>query len=180
MSEAAAGGPTRQTLVTLLKSEIERHARRISREENAALRDAVTRYRHDIAALKRDVVALQRGTSGLKKALGKTATTLPATEDAAPSRFSPKWLAAHRSMLGLSAEHYGKLAGASGLSIYKWEAGKAAPRASGRAALAQIRGLGKREALARLVEMGVEIGTRSGRRQRAESPAKKTTRHRGK
>lgn len=172
--------PTKATIATLLRADIERHARRISREENAALRDAVTRYRHDIAALKRDVSALQRGTSGLKKALGKSAPTTPAAEDAAPSRFSPKWLAAHRSMLGLSAEHYGKLAGASGLSIYRWESGKAAPRASGRAALAQIRGLGKRDALTRLAQMGVEIETRSGRRQRAAPRAKKTSRRRGK
>jgi len=178
MRQAEGGGSTKQTLVTLLKSEIERYARRISREENAALRDAVTRYRHDIAALKRDVAALQRGTSGLKKALVRTAVSPAKTEDAAPSRFSPKWLAAHRAMLGLSAENYGKLAGVSGLSIYHWESGKNTPRASGRAALAQVRALGKREAVARLQELGVEIGARSGRRQRAEPPAKKTSRRR--
>ena len=178
MRQSEAGGSTKQTLVTLLKSEIERHARRISREENAALRDAVTRYRHDIAALKRDVTALQRQTSGLKKAQGRTAVAKPSPEDAAPSRFSPKWLAAHRAMLDLSAENYGRLAGVSALSIYKWESGKATPRASGRAALAQIRGLGKREAGSRLQALSVEIGARSGRRQRAEPAAKKTTRGR--
>lgn len=178
MRQAEGGGSTKQTLVTLLKSEIERHARRISREENATLRDAVTRYRHDIAALKRDLAALRKQTSGLAKVHGKSVAPTTTAEDAAPGRFSPKWLAAHRAMLGLSAGNYGKLAGVSGLSIYHWESGKNTPRASGRAALAKVRTLGKREARARLEELGVEIGTRSGRRERAAPPAKKASRRR--
>lgn len=180
MKNTDTAGAGRQTIITLLKSEIERHARRISREENAALRDAVSRYRHDIAALKREVAALQRQTSGLKKAQAKTVAASPSAEEPAISRFSAKGMKSHRAKLGLSAEHYGKLAGVSGLSIYNWESGKAAPRASGRAALATVRGLGKREALARLVELGVEVGVRNARRTRtaAKSAVKKTTRRR--
>ena len=52
----------------------------------------------------------------------------------------------------LSAD-FGRLAGASGQSIYNWEAGKAVPRASQQAALAAVRGLGKREAAKRLEAM---------------------------
>ncbi len=58
-----------------------------------------------------------------------------------------------RARLGLSAAEFGRLIGASGQSVYNWETGKAVPRASQRAALAAIRGMGKREAGKRLAEM---------------------------
>jgi hypothetical protein len=43
-----------------------------------------------------------------------------------------------------------KLIGASALSVYKWEAGTTHPRQQQVAAIAAIRGLGKREAAERL------------------------------
>jgi transcriptional regulator with XRE-family HTH domain len=42
------------------------------------------------------------------------------------------------------------LLGVSGQSIYKWEAGKARPRASQLPAIAKMREMGKREVAARL------------------------------
>jgi DNA-binding transcriptional regulator YiaG len=54
----------------------------------------------------------------------------------------------------VSAAEFGQLVGASGQSVYNWESGKAVPRASQMAALANVRGLGKREAQARLLEAG--------------------------
>lgn len=166
-----ASGSARQTIATLLRADIERHARRIAREENAALREAVTRYRHDIAALKRQVAQLEREGSGLRRVVAKRVADAPAP---APStvRFIRKGLVSHRTKLGLSAEHYAKLAGVSHLSIYAWEAGKSEPRTAGRVALAGIRTLGKREALRRLAELGVEVGPRSRHRNRRVKAAK--------
>lgn len=65
-------------------------------------------------------------------------------------RFSPTRLAAQRKKLGLSAREFGQLIGVSALSVYKWEQGKARPRAKQLGAMASIRGIGKREAAARL------------------------------
>ena len=59
-------------------------------------------------------------------------------------------LKTHRAKLGLSAKDYGTLVGVSGLTVYHWEAGKSKPRKKQLAALAAVRGMGKREALARL------------------------------
>ena len=59
-------------------------------------------------------------------------------------------LASHRKRLGLSAADFGKLLGVSGQSIYKWEPGEVKPRRAQLEAIAAIRTLGKREALARL------------------------------
>ena len=96
-------------------------------------------------------------TAEPKAKSGKAAVAAPApAKNTAPAnksgraRFSAKGLKANRERLGLSADHYGKLVGVSGLSIYNWEQGKARPRESSIEALLKIRGLGKREAAKRL------------------------------
>lgn len=45
---------------------------------------------------------------------------------------------------------YGKLVGASALTVYRWESGRSKPRQEGMAALAAVRKLRRREALKRL------------------------------
>ncbi|BCT91141.1 hypothetical protein LYSHEL_01650 [Lysobacter helvus] len=133
---------------TLLKSEITRLARKEVKAQTDALRKSGASYRRDIAALKRQVTDLQR----------QLATAVWGTKRAAPLestesgrvRFSAKGLKSHRAKLGLSANDYGRLAGVSGQSVYGWETGKTIPRQSQVAALAVLRGLGKRDAIARL------------------------------
>jgi DNA-binding transcriptional regulator YiaG len=55
--------------------------------------------------------------------------------------------------MGISAADFGKLTGVTGHTIYKWEHGTSHPRRAQLSALASIRRLGKREALARLEQM---------------------------
>ena len=50
-------------------------------------------------------------------------------------------------------ENYAKLVGVSGLTIYNWESGTNRPRASQLPAIAAVRRMGKREALARLEQL---------------------------
>jgi DNA-binding transcriptional regulator YiaG len=69
-------------------------------------------------------------------------------------RFSAKGLASQRRRLGLSAEACGALVGATGQSVYKWESGKIRPRARHLPAIAALRKMGRREAAARLTELG--------------------------
>jgi DNA-binding XRE family transcriptional regulator len=54
-------------------------------------------------------------------------------------------MAANRQRLGLSAADFGLLVGATGQSIYAWEAGKTKPQPATLAAIAALRGIGKRE-----------------------------------
>jgi DNA-binding transcriptional regulator YiaG len=77
-------------------------------------------------------------------------------------RFSPGWVAAHRARLGLSAADYGRLVGVTGLTIYNWEKGRGRPRAKQLTALAEVRGMGVREARQRL---GLGGATRARRRR---------------
>lgn len=116
-----------------------------------AFRKATAQHRTAIAALKRQVVDLERR---LKQSVrGQRVQRAPAvSEPKRQIRFSPQRLAAHRAKLGLSAKDYATLVGVSSLSIYKWESGSTRPRAAQLSAIAEVRKLGTREALARLAE----------------------------
>ncbi|MDY0748710.1 helix-turn-helix transcriptional regulator [Paucibacter sp. R3-3] len=62
-------------------------------------------------------------------------------------------MASNRQRLGLSAADFGLLVGTTGQSIYAWEQGRATPRPKNLAAIAALRGMGKREVAARLEEL---------------------------
>jgi DNA-binding transcriptional regulator YiaG len=140
-------------IASLLKTEIARVARKEVRGETVHLKKAVGAYRSEIAALKRRAQALEKQLRSLGKKRGARAEPAAADDDDDASqafRFSAKGLASHRQRLGLSAHDCGLLVGASGQSIYKWEDGKARPRAKNLPAIAALRTMGKKEAAARL------------------------------
>lgn len=140
-------------IASLLKTEISRLARKEVRAETEGLKKSVTTYRAEIAALKRRTQALELELRRLSKAHAKA---VPIETQAQPSqklRFTAKGLASQRRRLGLSASDVGLLVGASGQSIYNWEAGKAHPRAKHLAAIAALRTMGKKEASARLASL---------------------------
>lgn len=135
-------------LGSVLKGEIARVARKEIRGAVDPLRKANANYRREIAELKRQVAALKKEMRAVSKPSRSTAAG--AEETAGSTRFVAKGLKSLRSRLGLSAADFGLLVGASAQSIYNWETGKASPGADRRAALASLRGLGKREAAKRL------------------------------
>jgi DNA-binding transcriptional regulator YiaG len=136
---------------SLLKSEISRVARKEIRAETQPLRKAIGQYRSQIAELKRQVAELQRQIKRQGRAGSRSAAVPEPAEDDGPQlRFSAKGLAAQRKRLGLSAAAVAQILGVSALSVYKWESGKTRPRARQIEAIAQLRKMGKREALKRL------------------------------
>jgi len=137
-------------IASVLKSEISRVARKEVRGETLGLKKAVSARRAEIAALKRRTQALEQELRRLSKVSAKAAPV--AAKEVSPQklRFSPKSLASQRRRLGLSAEDCALLLGASGQSVYNWEAGKARPRAAHLAGIAALRSMGKRESAARL------------------------------
>jgi DNA-binding transcriptional regulator YiaG len=138
-------------IASLLKTEISRLARKEVRTETEALKKATARYRSEIAELKRQLSTMQRQLKSVASGRTRAAAKESAEADAQEARrFSAKGLASHRRRLGLSAEAFGALVGVTGQSIYKWEAGKARPRASQMDSIAGLRKLGKREAQKRL------------------------------
>lgn len=133
-------------VASILKAEITRIARKEVRSEVEELKKAIGTYRTEIAALKRRSQSLEQELRRLGKALPRPKAE-PPDEAGAALRFSAKGLASQRRRLGLSAEDCGLLLGASGQSVYNWEAGKARPRKSHLAALDALRRLGKRQAV---------------------------------
>jgi len=149
------------TFADSLKKEIARVARKELRDELGALRKVALQQRSDIAALKKQLKALQTQTNQLGRARAESARSTPPASAAGagaqrgkPGRkvvFTAERLKTQRARLGLTQEQMAKLLGVSSLSIWKWESGGAAPRASRVPKVLELLALGKREALARLV-----------------------------
>lgn len=163
-------------LVDALKSEIVQVAQKALRSEAQQIKKASASHDREIAALQRRIDSLERlvvslrakraEAAGSQHAAGgakrlrrpQRAAHRPApdgTQDEGPAlRFSAKGFTKLRQRLGLSAASMGVLLGVTAQSVYKWEDGKARPRATQLQAIAAIRKLGKREAAQRLAEIG--------------------------
>src|SRR4051812_41824065 len=143
-------------IASILKDEIARVARKEVRAETQGLKKAVSQYRTEIAALKRRNKEIEQQLKNLRKGGGGGRASPAAASEGDDEggerrlRFSAQRFADHRKRLGLSAQAVGALIGATGQSVYKWEQGKARPRAKHLARIAELRTLGKREAAQRL------------------------------
>lgn len=142
-------------IASVLKTEIARVARKEVRSEIGTLKKAASTYRTEIAALKRRAQALEQELRRLGRAKASTgvASTVVDQDTSKSLRFSAKGLASQRARLGLSAEDCGRLLGASGQSVYNWEAGATRPRAKHLPAIAALRTLGKKQAAAVLASL---------------------------
>lgn len=153
--------PLMTTFANSLKKEIARVARKELREELDGLRKSSALQRSDIAALKKQLKVVQSQVTRLDKA--KVAQSPRAPFEAGPVEgdsakgkpgrkvvFSAERLKTQRARLGFTQEQMAKLLDVSSLSIWKWESGGAAPRASRVPTILHRLALGKREALALL------------------------------
>lgn len=138
-------------LVGALKEEIRRLARKEVKAQIDSTKRAASQHRRDIADLKRQLRLAERKIAFLESQERQRIEN-PSSESSHDRqlRFSPRWVKSHREKLKFTAEQYAQLVGVSPQSIYHWEQGKSRPRQSQLEALASIRALGRREALARL------------------------------
>lgn len=124
------------------------------------LRAAAKKLRLDVALLEKNLTVLEKATkvvaagvlrqgSGVKPAPNARTSQTPV---APTRRFSAARLAVQRRNLGLSADDFGKLVGASGQSVYKWESGTVRPRASQLEGIARVRAMGRREIMEALMK----------------------------
>jgi len=132
---------------SVLKAEITRLARRETKIAVEPLRKSNASLRREMAELKRQFASTRRELKASTKPVRKVSGD---SNQETTRRFSAGGLKSLRMRLGLSAADMGQLIGASGQSVYNWEAGKAVPRATHRMALASLRGIGKRDAMKRL------------------------------
>jgi len=178
----------------VLKQEIARLARKETRGQIESLKKSSALYRKEIAALRRQVSELAREVSRVRKsAAGAQVRAGAKPAEDAPSRTrvpNAKAVQSMRARLGLSVAELAKLAGVSGQSVYNWERGSARPSGQPLAALVALRGVGKREARARLADLaaasapaevpadgpGESPVAKPGRKRAAISPARRRAR----
>lgn len=128
-----------------VEAEIRRLAKKEAKAEIGKARKATAQYRKQVVELKRLLAQQEKEIRHLKRQVEP-----PEKDELAGVRFSAKSVRSQRRRLGLSAEDYGKLVGVSALAVYNWEKGKSRPRRAQLAALVAVRGIGKREAMAKL------------------------------
>jgi len=155
------------TFAVALKDEVRRLARKEIKAQTGHTARAVAQYRREIARLKRQLREQERRLAIVEKQAQRATTAVPtASLEDSGARFSARSVRAQRKRTGLSAADYAKLAGVSSLTIYNWESGKTRPRAEQFAVLLGLRGLGKREARARLEQLGSARSAARPRRRR--------------
>ncbi len=140
-------------IAAALKEEISRVARKEIKKETADLKKTSARYRRDIAELKREVADLNKKVALLEKKVLSRPLNEETPVEAEPIRFTAKGLRSNRKRLKLSAAQYAKLVDVSLPTIYNWERGSSRPRKSQLPTLAALRGIGRKEALARLEQL---------------------------
>jgi DNA-binding transcriptional regulator YiaG len=142
------------TLATALKDEIRRLARKEIKAQTGKHARAVAQYRREIARLKRQQREQEKQIAFLTAQARKTQPALPAASKRNDEyRFSARSVKAQRRRTGLSAADYAKLIGVSPLTVYNWEHNKSRPRNGQFVALIALRGLGKREAQAKVAQL---------------------------
>jgi DNA-binding transcriptional regulator YiaG len=143
-------------LATALKAEISRLARKEVRAEVEPMRKALAALKTELSATKkrlRDLESQGKQLARATRAAAPPRVDAAGAEEAGSFRFSAKGLATNRTRLGLSAEQYGRLVGATGQAVAAWEKGVSKPRAKYLLAIAGLRGVGKKEVARRLEAM---------------------------
>jgi DNA-binding transcriptional regulator YiaG len=158
------------TLAIALKDEIRRLARKEIKAQTGTTARAVAQYRREIARLKRQQRDHEKKIAFLEAQASKNLQSRAGVaEPNGDARFSARSVTAQRHRTGLSAANYAKLIGVSPLTIYNWEHNKSRPRKEQFAALVALRGLGKREAQAKLsllAATGKKLAPKQRRRRR--------------
>lgn len=139
-------------VAAVLKNEISRLSKRAVRQYVAPVQSATTAQRKQLAVLRTQVQQLQRQVALLERTSRKV-VRVEELANGAQIRFSPKGLRSLRKRLDLSAEDFGRLVSVGAQTIYAWEGEKSAPRPQHLPAIAELRKIGKREALARLEKL---------------------------
>ena len=138
-------------IASVLKDEIARIARKESRRSLNTVRKTVVQHRRYIAVLRKQIATLDRHVARLSKL--EKSNGAPVQSPDKPMRFVAGGVRSLRKRLGFSATDLGHLIGVSAQSVYNWERKFTKPRAEQLKLLAELRGLGKREATARLVAL---------------------------
>ncbi len=144
-------------VMQVLRSEITRLARKEVKASVTKVHKPTVQLKHDVAELKRTVSALVKATNIIRSVLDKIVADQPAEspEATAKARLTGKGIRSLRRKLGLSQAEFGRLIGVTAQAVVNMEKkqGPLAVRKVTRGAILAIRGIGAREAKARIKDM---------------------------
>ena len=135
-------------VMSVLKAEISRLARKEAKGVVAPVKKASVTYRGLIAGLRKQVASLQKEVAGLKRAMPNAEKVL-ANKTEPEGRFwiTGKGVRKLRKRLGLTQAVFGKLVGVTPNAVVLWERkdGKIGLRKATAGRLQEIKSKGKRE-----------------------------------
>ena len=158
-------------VMSALKSEISRLARKEAKQVVAPVLKASSNYRGLIAGLRKQITALQNEVAALRRAAPKAEKALATQEPQGRFWITGPGVKTLRKRLGLTQAQFGKLAGVSVPTIVNWERvdGKVEIRRKATMArLQELKGKGKREVAAMMGE-----GKKAEPKAKAKRKAKK-------
>jgi len=131
---------------SIIKSEIERLAKREMRKVSVPLGRDIRSLKNMILQLRKSVLSLERFTAQKQKELSNREIRLEAPpEEIKQSRFSPRLLQSLRKRLGITQKELAILAGVSLGAAHLWETGKFRPKDNKMGVLLALRKLNRRE-----------------------------------
>jgi len=161
-------------VMSVLRAEIRRLARKETKEAVRDLKRQVAALRRRLAATKKRIGDVER--TALRAGSARAASAARAEgpdEDGTQIRFSPRWVRVHRGKLKMSRRVYAKLVGVSPQTILLWESGKARPRRSALATWRALRAKGIRELKAAAGEGRGKRGRPAGKKRGRPAKAKR-------
>ena len=155
-------------IMSVLKSEISRLARKEAKQVVAPVKKASANYRGLIAGLRKQIASVQNEVAALRRAAPKAEKALTAAQKP-QGRFwiTGKGVKALRKRLGLTQARFANLAGVSVPTVIKWEGAKGKAPIRLKAAIARlqaIRGMGKKQA-AEILGVGKAKAAGKGKRR---------------
>ena len=138
---------------SMIKSEIQRLARREIRSTFRPLKREVRSMRLKLSGLMKGFGTLNRITKEQVQRASEQFKLESSPEEIKIARFSPARIRALRLKKGLSQKQLGMLIGVSMGTVVLWEKGKISPKAERKGALIALRKLKKREIRRVLAEM---------------------------
>ena len=131
---------------SIIKSEIERLAKRELRKVSVPLKREVRSLKITVSQLRKAVLPLERFAAQKQKELSNREIRLEAPpEEIKQSRFSPRLLQKLRKRLGISQKELAILAGVTVGAAHLWETGKFRPKDNKMGVLVALRKLNRRQ-----------------------------------
>ena len=163
-------------LMSVLKSEISRLAKKEAKREVAPVKKVNASYRGLIAGLRKRIDSLEKELAGVKRSVPKAEKVLASrTEPQGRFWITGKGVRKLRQRLGLTQAKFGKLIGVSVPTVVNWEKAEGKIDIRKKATMArlqEIKGKGKKE-VAEILGLGDAKEPKKAKASKAPKKAKK-------